>query len=123
VIPTDLKIMFCSVSFEKAPFDTYTYICMYICVVYIFLIIGYTRGGINVCLWFFLRKCNCNNNEIYVDDSNICNYGAVFPQNLLHFHHSFASIDLDAVYQCCKIPCFDFGAHHKWYKETLIKLR
>jgi hypothetical protein len=25
------------------------------------------------------------------------------------------------VYQCCKIPCLDFGARHEWYKETLNK--
>jgi hypothetical protein len=43
---------------------------------------------------FFLRKRNCNNNEIYMDNSYIfCNYEAIFPQNLCHFQHSFANTE------------------------------
>jgi hypothetical protein len=29
----------------------------------------------------------------------------------------------DNVYQCCKIPCLYFGAHHEWYTETLNTLQ
>jgi hypothetical protein len=29
----------------------------------------------------------------------------------------------EAIYQCCKIPCLSFGAHHEWYKEILNKLQ
>jgi hypothetical protein len=39
---------------------------------------------------FFLRRCNCNDSEIYVDDSyNFCNYEATFPQSLCHFQHTY----------------------------------
>jgi hypothetical protein len=80
-----------------------------------------TRGDRKV---IFLRQCNCDNNEINTDDSYIfCNYDAIFPQSLRHFQHTFVNVWQDAVYQCCKIPCFEFGAHHERYKETLNKLR
>jgi hypothetical protein len=26
------------------------------------------------------------------------------------------------LHSCCKIPCLNFGAHHKWYKTTSNKL-
>jgi hypothetical protein len=42
---------------------------------------------------FFLRKCNFNNNEIYLDDSYIfCNYEALLSQIFHNFQHTFASI-------------------------------
>jgi hypothetical protein len=67
----------------------------------------------------FLRKHNCSNNELYVVYSYIsCNYEAIFPQSLHHFEPDFASVEYDAVYRCCKIPCLDFGVHHEWCKES-----
>jgi hypothetical protein len=37
---------------------------------------------------FFLRKCNCNNSDIYMDDSYIiCNYEAIFIRYLHNFKH------------------------------------
>jgi hypothetical protein len=43
---------------------------------------------------FFLRKCNCNNNKIYMDDSYIfLNYEAIFPQSHNHFQHTFANAE------------------------------
>jgi hypothetical protein len=39
---------------------------------------------------FFLRKCNCNNDNICMDDSYIfCNYDAVFPHT---FPHTFTNV-------------------------------
>jgi hypothetical protein len=45
----------------------------------------YTRGSAKVMPpVFLLRKFNCNNNEIYVDDSYIfCNYEAIFPVSFI----------------------------------------
>jgi hypothetical protein len=46
------------------------------------------------CLQFFLKKYNCNNNEIYTDNSDIvCNNEAIFPQSLSHFKHAFANVE------------------------------
>jgi hypothetical protein len=59
---------------------------------------------------FFLRKCNYDSNEIYMDDSYIF-HKVISPQSRRHFQHIFANVEQDAVYQCCKIPCFNFGAH------------
>jgi hypothetical protein len=42
-----------------------------------------------------------------------CNYETIFLQNFHHFQHTLASFEQDAVYQCCKILCFDSGAHHR----------
>jgi hypothetical protein len=52
------------------------------------------EGGVKVMLQIiFLRKCNCNNNEIYVDDSSTFrSYKAIFPQSLRHFQHTFANV-------------------------------
>jgi hypothetical protein len=62
----------------------------------------------------FLRKCDCDNNEIFMGDSYIfCNYKANFPLSLHHFQYTLPNVEYDAVYQCCKIPCLDFGAHHE----------
>jgi peptidoglycan/xylan/chitin deacetylase (PgdA/CDA1 family) len=61
---------------------------------------------------FFLRKCNCNNNNTY--SYTFCNYTAIF-----HKSPSFST----HFCQRSKIPCLYFGAHHERYKETLNKLR
>jgi hypothetical protein len=40
-----------------------------------------TRGGVKVMPPFFLKKCNCNNNEIYMNDSFMfCSYEVNFPK-------------------------------------------
>jgi hypothetical protein len=47
-----------------------------------------------------------------------------FFHRMCYFQLTFANIKQDIVYQCCKIPCFDFGAHHKnfvsihWYLQN-----
>jgi hypothetical protein len=48
-----------------------------------------------------------------------CNYEAIFPQSFRHFQHTFDNVEWDAVYQSCKIPCLDFGAHH----ENFVSVR
>jgi hypothetical protein len=46
---------------------------------------------------FFLSKCNCNNNEILMDDSYISfNYKAILPQSLRHFQHTSANDEYDS---------------------------
>jgi hypothetical protein len=46
------------------------------------------------------RKCNCNNNEIYVDGTYIlCKFETILPIILRHSQHTFANADLDAVYK------------------------
>jgi hypothetical protein len=32
---------------------------------------------------------------------------------IFNFQHTFANVEYDAAYQCCKIPCLDYGAHHE----------
>jgi hypothetical protein len=78
------------------------------------LSVHYMRDCMEVMPPIFFRKCNCNNNEISTNYSYIfCNYEAILPQSLHHLQHTFTNADQDAVYQCCKIPCLDFTAHHK----------
>jgi hypothetical protein len=53
----------------------------------------YMRGGAKIMPSNFLTKCNCNNNEIYMDDSYIfCNHETIFPQSLHHFQHTLATL-------------------------------
>jgi hypothetical protein len=43
---------------------------------------------------FFLDKCNCCNNDICIDDSQMFwNYQVIFSKILRHFQHSFAIFD------------------------------
>jgi hypothetical protein len=53
----------------------------------------------------FPTKCNCNNNEIYTDNSYIfCDYKTIFPQRLHHFQRMSANAEHDTVNQCGKFP-------------------
>jgi hypothetical protein len=73
---------------------------------------------------FFIKIRNCNNSEFYMDGSYIfCNYEAVFPQSLRHFQHTVANTEYDAVYQCCKIPNHDFGAHNEHFVSVHFHLQ
>jgi hypothetical protein len=36
----------------------------------------------------------------------------LFLNEVCHFQNIFANPEYDAMYQCCKIPSLDFGAHH-----------
>jgi hypothetical protein len=47
----------------------------------------------------------------------------LFPQSLHHFQHTFANAEYDTVYHCCKIPYFDFRAHHKTFVSTRCHLQ
>jgi hypothetical protein len=54
----------------------------------------YTKDGTKEIPPFFLRKCFCNNSEIYVYDSDILfNYEAIFPKIISHFQNTFANVD------------------------------
>jgi hypothetical protein len=73
-------------------------LCLWSAIYIIFLVatqkILYTSCDMKVMLPFFVRKCNCSNSEICMDDSYIfCNYEAIFPQSLYHFHNTFANIE------------------------------
>jgi hypothetical protein len=51
-------------------------------------------GSTKVMPQTFFRKCNCNNDDIYMDDSCIfCNYETIFPHSLHHFQHTFANAE------------------------------
>jgi hypothetical protein len=38
---------------------------------------------------------------------------------IFNFQHTFANVEYDAAYQCCKIPCLDFAAH----QENCVSIR
>jgi hypothetical protein len=63
-----------------------------------------SRGGTKVKPPFFIRKCNCNNNEIHMDGSYIfCNYEVIIPHSVPYFRHTFANTEHDDVHQRCKV--------------------
>jgi hypothetical protein len=85
-----------------------------------------TRGATKVMPpIILLRKCNCKNSEIYLDDSHFFSViiKLFFHKVFLIFNTLLPTLSKDAVYQCCKTPCLYFGAAHEPYKEALKKLR
>jgi hypothetical protein len=54
---------------------------------------------------------------------HFCNYKCIFPQDIRHFLHTLANLELYVVHWCCKIPCLDFGAHHKNFVSSRCHLQ
>jgi hypothetical protein len=47
---------------------------------------------------------------------------SLFFHKVCYFQYAFVSVEEDAVNQCCKIPCLDFGTHHENFVSVCCHL-